>query len=127
MKEKVKIQKLECLDDLELLIKGDVIKLEIQYPSLNRQETKPEEYKVVYYDTTTDGKIQFLIPYYVPILSLRYTKDYITFCSIHKESIKKIENGKLILNPTPFINKYINLSEYGHKELFEIIKKSGLR
>ena len=110
------IQRLDCLEDLELLVRGDLII--INYKHTWNYKEKIDEYDAAYYRKTFKGMHEFLVPY-------RFDSKDITIFSVDAESIN-INNGKIVLSEDCCLQEPFSPTHYSYDGLVRTLQKSGL-
>ena len=115
--KKVKIQALESLDDLDVLIRGDALKIVFQYESW-RSSHEGEELGA-YHGRSNSDQFQFVIP---AIMSDEYIIMYRA-----RRSQMKARDGKVILNEDKSVTDSFSQSHRDYVELNKTLIQAGLR
>ncbi|MDD5133295.1 MAG: hypothetical protein PHD81_01760 [Candidatus Nanoarchaeia archaeon] len=113
-----KPEPLESLEDLDLLIPGDVV-IAIVRSDWNSKETR-EEGKAVYHKKTPNGEFQFLIP------KARRSTEFIQTYQARKDQIT-IEDGKIMFYGADCSTGHFRPHDFWYESLNKTLEKAGLR
>jgi hypothetical protein len=111
-----KITQLENLDDLDLLMKGDVVQM--VYNNIWGCHEKNNEYLAAYH-AICDGMFQFLVP--TPM-----SKDSITTYKARKDLIQ-VKDGRIFLKEDKCVIEPIGPGDCSYNKLNDTLKAARLR
>jgi hypothetical protein len=115
--KQVKIQRLESLEDLELLIRGDAV--EIVYENMPLWKYGSENELGAYHGMSHSNQFQFLIP-------MMSNGEYLVMYRARRSQIQ-VRDGKVILNEDKSVTESFSPRQSEYVELNNTLVMAGLR
>ncbi len=117
MHKQVNIQRLENIDDLDLLIKGDAVPIIYQFEP--KSYNKDKEKIGAYHGKSSTGQFEFIISAFLG-------GEYLIRHMVEKCSLI-VQNGKIVINEDKSATKSFSQGDYEYPELNRTLIIAGLR
>ena len=112
-----KITHLESPDDLELLVRGDLVQIILQNEPLWKHDE--EEHLAAYHGRSVLDHLQFLVP-----IDARY--EYIVRYQV-RDNLAQVRDGKVVLSESKYITNAFAPDNSRYPDLNKTLIRAGLR